>query len=86
VTVFQRKDGFARLIHRLDCLLVAGGGGPDAKLTAGVYPNRLRPSDRHSTNTGDKCGSLIAVADANRVAIPACTTIANVDVVTAGGQ
>ena len=84
---FQRKDGFARLVHRLDCLFVANRRGLDTKLTTGVYPNRRSSGDRHSTNTGHEGRGLGSDrADADGVGLAANAFIADVDIVIAGAE
>src|SRR5689334_4247626 len=35
----QRQDRFARLVHRMDMILVAGGGSNGAKLTGCAHDN-----------------------------------------------
>ena len=81
---FQRKDGFARLVHRLDCLFVANRRGPDTKLTIGVYPNRRPPGDRHPSNTGHEGRGLgSARADADGIRLGTSTLVSNLDIIVA---
>ena len=80
---FQRKDGFARFVHRLDCLLKPHRGGLYAKLTADIDPDRhAGPGDRHSVNTGDKGVGLRSLrADPDRLGLARNTTVADIDIV-----
>src|SRR5205823_13431055 len=83
---FQPENSFARLVHRFDLVLETLRGGRRAKLTGGVYFNGCAghccPID--ARNKGFcLCSGL---ADANRPGFTSDPSIADIDVVTAGGE
>src|SRR5205823_336622 len=84
---FQRKDCFARLVHRLDLVLETSGGDGRAELTVG--PNDYSYSPRHSypRDAGDKCFRLCSArADADGSGLTCHSRVADFDVITAGGK
>src|SRR5206468_12283740 len=71
---FQREDRFACLIHRLDCLLLASGGGLDPNLTVRIYADRRAATDRYSANAGDISSGLGPLrTDADGVGFRRCS-------------
>src|SRR5882724_12018849 len=84
---FERKDAFARLVHGLNIVFEARRGGGRAEMTSGIddYPDAS--CSRDSINTRD-IGVLVSWfrADADLGRLASDTTIADVDIVTAGGE
>src|SRR5438132_1982531 len=82
----EPENGFARLVHRLDPVLETRRGGCRAKLTGGVYLNGCArnccPID--ARNKGFRLCS--ARADANRIGFAGNSSVANIDIVIAGGE
>src|SRR5437016_284462 len=52
---FQRKDRFARLVHRLDLVLETSGGDGRAELTVGSNDYSYSPRHSYPRDAGDKC-------------------------------
>ena len=54
----QRKDRFARLAHRLDCLLETRRGCDCAEMTTAIYDTRYTCWNGRLANPGDVGGGL----------------------------
>src|SRR5437899_7676810 len=79
---FERENRFARLVHRLDLLLVTIGGKDRAEVTVGIDYHSYAFRDYGPTDAGHVGGALrcrIADPDRARVVIP--TVVTNHDVV-----
>ena len=62
----ERQDSFARLVHRLNVLLVAGGRGARAQVTAAIDDYAKPTSHRHPIYTSDVGVGLVAPSDPDR--------------------
>ena len=89
---FEREDGFARLVHRLDLVLVTRGRDCHAKLTTGVH-NDYRACNCSTINPGDKGGRLAlradavgVPADADGVGLASNTLVTDIDIIIARGE
>src|SRR5262245_56863569 len=84
---FQREDGFARLLHRLDCFLVTGRGSGRAEMTVGIYDHRNSRGNGCSTDPGNVSRAMSCLGpDANGFGLGSNANIADVDIVTARGE
>src|SRR5215471_18970164 len=88
---FKREDRFARLVHGLDLRFKASRGGCRSKLTVRTYKNRgasnsdaIDPSDEGSRLPRGHAATLRADADGAGLARNAF--VADLDIVTAGGE
>src|SRR5439155_2232030 len=83
----QREKGFARLVHRLDRVLETLRGDNCAEVTIGIDDYPYASSNGCSTNTGDKRMRVSSFcANADVIGLASFTFVANIDVVTAGGE
>ena len=84
---FERDDRFARLVHRFNRVLETLRGDDSAELTVG--PNDYSYSPRHSCprNAGNTCFCLCSArANADALGLPSNTQVADIDIVTTGGE
>src|SRR5438445_11751224 len=89
---YEREDGFARLVHRLDLVLVARGRDCHAKLTTSV-DNDCQACNCSTINPGDKGGRLAlradavgVPADADDVGLASNTLVTDIDIIIARGE
>src|SRR5260370_3158379 len=83
----KREDRFACLVHWFDLVLKPLRGNYRAEVTVGIYNYPHASGNRCPANAGDKCVRLSAFgADADSVSLGRNTLIANIDVVTTGGE
>src|SRR5204863_10205577 len=84
---FQRKDCFAGFVHRRNRLLETHRGCGGAKVTTVIYEDRYAGRHRHAENSGDKSVLVSwSGADANPGEITSHTSVADIDIVAAGGE
>ena len=78
----EREDRFARLVHRLDLVLVAGRGGEGTQVTVSVDHHAYTARHRFSADPCD-IGRLLSAhgADPDRVGLRRHSHIANLDVI-----
>ena len=84
----QREDPFARVIHRLDPVLITGRGYDCTKTTVAINDHANPSGDGLSANSGDKCRCLILLhSNADRAGfVGTIAKTADIDIVTAGGE
>src|SRR5262249_31439775 len=84
---FERKDRFARFVHRFDLLLEPLGGRGRAKASVRVSEHAEPPRHRYSSDPGNIGRALISLhADPDRVGLSRYSGVANRDVITARGE
>ena len=81
---FQRKNCFARFVHRLNRILESLRRNHCTQVAIGIDDHPYASCNRYPTNAGDKCGALSSSrADADRVGITSYTTVTDIDIVIA---
>src|SRR5438132_13773466 len=84
---FQRKDCFAGFVHRSNRFLETHRGCGGAEVTTVIYEDRYAGGHRHAENAGDKSVLVSwSGADADPGEITSDTIIADINIVTAGGD
>src|SRR5262249_35750164 len=84
---FQRKDGFARLIHRLNRFLETGRGGGRAEVTSAIDQDRDAAGHSHAKNAGDISVLMSWFgADADGFGFARRTNVTDINIVTASSE
>src|SRR6266446_612647 len=84
---FERQDRFARLVHRLDCILETLRGYGRAKMTTAIYNNCYTRWNGCPTDASDVSSGLSSYrTDTDRIRLRLKTSAANIDIVTSCGQ